>query len=241
MEEMGKVDSTPPLKIKIQEIDPKQVVLLKQNARYMSATMFSRLVENIRRDGCLSSTPLCCIEAGKLLCLSGNHRTKAAIAAGLETIRVMVIQTDLTADQRKAIQLSHNAINGADDFEKLKQIWQEINAVDAKLYSGLSKESIENLEFPKVPPIDARLDYEQLTLLFLGDELETLRSIAVECRRRGVLSDNNWVETIDNYEQVTKVLTEVCTREKVINMATAILAMADYAERYIALCDKKDG
>lgn len=67
------------------EIDPKEIKLLNLNARYMRHEEFKQLVDNIRRDGQLTSTPFLCREPnGKYLCLSGNHRTKAAIEAGLE-------------------------------------------------------------------------------------------------------------------------------------------------------------
>lgn len=229
------------LKVETREVAPREIVLIKENARFMSAAMFGRLVENIKRDGCLSSAPLCYKKGKKLICLSGNHRTKAAIEAGLKKIMVMVIRTKLDQDQLRAIQLSHNAINGEDNIETLKLIWEKIKSVEAKLYTGLSKESIENLKFPIVPPIDAKLDFEQITLLFLGEEADTIRDIAIECKRRGVLSKENWLETIENYKTIAEAVQTVCTREKVYNMATAFLVMADYAQRYMQLADNDAG
>ncbi|MET8677005.1 hypothetical protein ABZW18_05240 [Streptomyces sp. NPDC004647] len=46
------------------------------------------MAANIKRDGCLASTPLVWndTESGRLIVLSGNHRTLAAIEAGLRTI-----------------------------------------------------------------------------------------------------------------------------------------------------------
>ena len=69
------------------EIDPREIKLLETNARYMKHEEFNRLVENIRRDGKLTSTPfLCKDDDDRWLCLSGNHRTRAAIEVGLPTI-----------------------------------------------------------------------------------------------------------------------------------------------------------
>ena len=42
------------------EIDPREIKLLETNARYMKHEEFNRLVENIRRDGKLTSTPFLC-------------------------------------------------------------------------------------------------------------------------------------------------------------------------------------
>ena len=38
--------------------NPKDLVQLKENARYMKHEEFQRLVQNIREDGCLTSHPL---------------------------------------------------------------------------------------------------------------------------------------------------------------------------------------
>ena len=48
--------------IKTMEIDPKEIVLLEENARYMTHEEFNRLVDNVRRDGQLSSAPFLCLE-----------------------------------------------------------------------------------------------------------------------------------------------------------------------------------
>ena len=59
--------------------DPSAIKLLDKNARYMSHEMFENLVSNIKRDGGLSSLPLCYREPdGSLLVLSGNHRVQAS-------------------------------------------------------------------------------------------------------------------------------------------------------------------
>ena len=43
---------------KIIEIDPRELKLLKMNARFMRHEEFQRLVANIKRDGQLTSAPL---------------------------------------------------------------------------------------------------------------------------------------------------------------------------------------
>jgi len=68
--------------------DPRTLTLLDVNARFLPHEQFRQLVENIRRDGCLTSTPLVWNDtaSGRLVVLSGNHRTLAAIEAGLVSI-----------------------------------------------------------------------------------------------------------------------------------------------------------
>jgi hypothetical protein len=101
---------------------PGELKLLEKNARYMKAEQFQSLVENIKKDGNLSSLPLCYREKdGKLRVLSGNHRVMAARKAEVESVLVMVLGDEKDADEQMAIQLSHNAIAGQDDLVILKE------------------------------------------------------------------------------------------------------------------------
>ena len=84
-------------------IDPRKIKLLDQNARYMKHEEFTRLVENVRRDGKLTSTPFLCLEGEEYLCLSGNHRTRAAIEVGLSKIVCLATDDKLSEEQKIAI------------------------------------------------------------------------------------------------------------------------------------------
>lgn len=101
---------------KLDLVNPREIILLDKNARYMTQEMFDNLVSNIKKDGGLSSLPLCYREPdGRLLVLSGNHRVQAAVHAGLEEVLILVIDKELTRQEQVAVQLSHNAIEGRDD------------------------------------------------------------------------------------------------------------------------------
>ena len=96
----------------------RDLKLLEKNARYMTPQEFALLVDNIKRDGKLTSTPV--VYRGEVL--SGNHRVRAAIKAGIEEADVIDILSELSEERRLAIQLSQNAINGKDDETLLKAI-----------------------------------------------------------------------------------------------------------------------
>lgn len=97
----------------LQVVDPKELVFLKENARYFKRETFRQLRENIQNDQKLSSVPLCYkLEDGKYEIISGNHRVRASIDAGLEKILVLVITEELSKSKRIAMQLSHNALVG---------------------------------------------------------------------------------------------------------------------------------
>ncbi len=76
-----------PFKLAIVPIE--QLTLLDKNARYMPHEMFKNLVENIKRDNGLSSVPFCWFDGNTYHVLSGNHRVKAAQAAGLTHILIL--------------------------------------------------------------------------------------------------------------------------------------------------------
>lgn len=228
----------PGLSTEFRTVSPREIELLTVNAHFMPAEIYRRLVANVRQDGCLTSVPLCHVSAeGRLRCVSGNHRVKAAVEVGLATVTVQVITSAITDDQLIAIQLSHNALVGKDNEEILRVLWKEMHNPDTKAYSGLDKAMIEKLELPNVPPIDMGLDFEQVTLLFVGSEKDYVRKVAVELQKRGVLQRENWLETVAAYDQVASTIRTVCDREGIHNFATAIVLMAEYALKYLESID----
>ena len=97
-------------------VAPASLTLLKDNARFFKRETFRQLRDNIAADKRLSSVPLCYRhEDGRLEVLSGNHRVKASIEAGIPHILVLAVTEELDKSRRIAIQLSHNALVGEDD------------------------------------------------------------------------------------------------------------------------------
>jgi len=133
-------------KIKIVQIS--EIDLIDKNAHYMEQATFRQLVANIKRDGELSSVPFCIEkENGRYLAVSGNHRVQAAKMAGLTQIPVMyALEQDITHDEMRAIQLSHNSIKGQDDAEILKELLDEIKDTAMKEYAHISQEYLAEME-----------------------------------------------------------------------------------------------
>ena len=90
--------------------------LLEKNARFMRSETFRNLVENIKRDGGLSSVPFCLKLGDRYRVLSGNHRVQAAQEAGVKRLLVLYTDRELSREEQVSIQLSHNAIVGEDDL-----------------------------------------------------------------------------------------------------------------------------
>ncbi|PWI05016.1 hypothetical protein DIZ27_41835 [Streptomyces sp. NWU339] len=226
---------TPQFRPKLVRRDPRTLTSLEVNARFMRKEEFDRLVENIRRDGCLTSTPLIYsgdeYAEGKELILSGNHRTMAAVEAGLEEIDCMLIEEQLTRPQLVAIQLSHNAIAGQDDPATLKQLYDELDDVDWRAYSGLDDEQLNLLA--EVSPeglSEANLDFATVSLIFLPAELEAARE-AFDQARLG--QNQSWLAARADYEQTLDTLASTHAAHKVGNVATALHAILAIVERHL--------
>lgn len=166
-------------------VDPRSLVLLKENARYFKKEMFKQLVQNVKADKKLSSVPLChVVEGGKLEVLSGNHRVQASVEARLEVIMVMVILEDLSKSRQIAIQLSHNALVGVDDPQILANLWAKIDDIKAKCYAGLNSATIaiDKCLFYKMHialiDLQGHIEKQYPPLLWVGDKKTPVVSLS---------------------------------------------------------------
>jgi hypothetical protein len=102
--------------------------------------------------------------------LSGNHRVKAAKDAGLTEVTLLYTDRELTHAQQVAIQLAHNAIAGQDDLAILRELYDEINDVALKEYSGLDDVLLGKLNPPDLDPLSEKgLDYRIVSIAFLPE------------------------------------------------------------------------
>lgn len=160
---------------KLALVDPASLKELDKNAHYMTHEMFKNLVENIMQDGALASVPFCWFDGTTYHTLSGNHRVKAALAAGVSRILILYDDRPLTRQERVAIQLSHNSINGRDDPAILKELWAEIDDLGLKYFAGLDDKQLERLADDQLKSMrEAVLDYRSVMFLFLPEEVEAL-------------------------------------------------------------------
>lgn len=214
--------------------DPRSLKLLEVNARYMRHETFQRLVANIRRDGVLTQWPLVYRHPdGTLEVLSGNHRVKAAIAAGLEAIDWTEVDQPLSADRRTALALSHNAIVGEDDLSILKQMYESISSVDERLFAGLDDATLDLLaEVDADSLAEANLDFLTLQVVFLPHELEAAQE-AFEQARKLVSSQEKWLAQFDQYRPTLAAVETARGAYSVGNMATAIGIILEVFEAHL--------
>ena len=209
---------------------PGELKLLEKNARYMKAEQFQALVENVKQDGNLSSLPLCYREAeGKLRVLSGNHRIMAARQAGVEQVLVLVVGDEKDTDERLAIQLSHNAIAGQDDLVILKELWESIKDVQARVYAGLDSDTLKALEGIQFATIsEQRLRYKLTTFLFLPEELEDLDTLLKETAA-AFAGDAVYLANLNTYDAFFDLVVRIKKRCQIKNSAAAFLKLMELA------------
>ena len=85
----------------------------------------------------------------------------------------MVVADEKDPDEQLAIQLSHNAIAGQDDLVILKELWESIKDVQARIYAGLDSDTVKALQGIQFAAItEQRLRYKLIKFLFLPEEIE---------------------------------------------------------------------
>lgn len=218
---------------KLDMVDPKKIKLLDKNARYMSHEMFENLVKNVRRDGALTSLPLCHRHDGAMTVLSGNHRVQAAVHANIEKILVLVIDRELTRQELVSIQLSHNAIEGKDDPVILKELWSEIEDIDLKLYAGLDTElvnELENMEFVTIS--ETSPDFKSIVFAFLPEEVDQIKTVMEDVDML-FSKDENFILSRKHYEEVFNVLVDVKDQYGIVNNPTAFMKIIEMAKGYM--------
>lgn len=217
---------------RIERMAPGDLQLLEKNARYMRHETYQRLVENLKHDGKLTSVPFVFKDGEGYTVLSGNHRVQAAIDAGIEEIDVMVTDTALSRSQQVAIQLSHNSLSGEDNLSLLKSLYEEMDGVDWRLYSGLDDKTLELMGEVEVPSMnEANLSYTIVPIVFLPNELEAAKEAFSEAKTL-ITGDEAWLASWGEYDALLDGLAAASAAYNVGNIATSLAVILGVFERH---------
>jgi len=221
-----------PIRLAVVPLD--QCRLVEKNARWMPAEQYRRLVENIRRDGCLTSVPFAVREDdGHYTILSGNHRVQAARDAGLAEILLLYTDKQLSRQERVAIQLSHNAIVGQDDLAILRELYDELTDLELRAYSGLDDVTLGRMDPSSLESLsDVPLDCRVVSIMFLPNEVERAKAL-FETIWKKATGDETWINRFADYDRFLDTLAVVRERAGVKNTATAFSLMLDVVEQHL--------
>ena len=140
------------LKTEIKTINIRNILESEINPQQMKESEFKRLVNSIKKDGILTSSVLVQdLENGKYRCISGHHRIKAGIKAGIKAVSCFVL-SDLNESTRIRLQLQHNDIHGEPDELLVEELRKSLLEEDLKLVA----KGIEN-----IIKEDEQIEYEE--------------------------------------------------------------------------------
>jgi hypothetical protein len=207
------------------------------NAHYMPKDRYDALVENIREDGVLTSTPLLYQPGGQgpIEIVSGHHRNRAALDALGDQVEydAIVILDEQSRDRIIARQLSHNSIVGLDDPALLAQLWNEIGDVDMRRYAALDDKTLEQLAKVDVAGLsELNLDFTTITLVFLPHELDRARA-ALEDAHKQSGARGHWLAAREQYDRTLDALATAHASWGVGNVATALELVLDVYEEHL--------
>jgi len=189
----------------------------------MTPQEFSQLVANIKSDGKLLGLPV--VYRGEVL--SGNHRVRAALKAGIEEGDVLDIVTEIPEERRLAIQLSQNAINGKDDPNILAQLYTSIASLNMRQYSGLTDDAFKCTDEKLAALGITRPKYEELTIVFLPEEKTAFIDLVarIEASKKAQVL----VGELATFNALFDAIVRVKQEKKVINNAVALRLLAELA------------
>src|SRR5207247_7811968 len=199
------------------------------NARSMPKAMFERLSQTIARDKRLESLPLCAKTERGLEIISGHHRVRAATAAGISEMFVLVDVTGLTRSQIAAKQLAHNAIEGQDNEQLLAEIYRQIEDAESKLEAFIDQKLDIELPKVKIEGLDVEIDFKTVLLIFLPRVKERLDRALEYLRSSGQRLDGVYIAADSDYTALEKAVRTINEEYDVRVVADIIGKMADLA------------
>lgn len=223
-------------RFKIEEAQLADIKLVGKNAHFMSNDTFNALVNNIKRDGQLSSVPFCVRhEDGSYTVVSGNHRVQAAKQAGLSSIYVMYVnESETSRDWLLATQLSYNSIVGQDDAQLLKQLLDEIQDVAMKEYAHISNEILDGVkgidytvEIPSNEIVPVTLMFVDTSKAALDKVLQELEAYTPEELENTIIMDKDYMKRLN------EVTAKVSNRFKIKAQALSLCKMVELVDNML--------
>jgi len=172
------------------------------NAQEMTEGDFSRLVKNLKRDGILTSAPLLMDQEGKTkkMCISGHHRIKAAIKAGIEGA-ISLVSEELDESTRVRIQLTHNDIHGDPNMDIVAVLMQQLSEFDITLVdtSGIEGLVEDAKEMDVTVP-----QFRYINVCLIEESREKLVDLIMHLEKEDT---ENWLITKPEYDNIRDLLT----------------------------------
>lgn len=141
---------------------------------------------------------------------------------------MIVIKSKLTQDQKTALQLSHNSITGKDDPNLLKALYDSIENLDFKMYSGITDEmfKVDDLTLAAMS-FETPKEQEVILHFLQGDEevfCDALKKIEKKAKKLHLIAD------ISDFDSLFNVVFKVKSDLNILNTTEAVRAVVRLAE-----------
>lgn len=205
-----------------------------KNARIMEKRKFDVLSQNMEGDKRLESLPYCTSQddKGQFHIISGHHRVRAARQAGVKELIILADNKELTHSEIKAKQIAHNNLAGFDDPQVLRELYEEIDNVNAKIETGISDEDFKKLKQYTVPSVSLDFDYEEVTILFLRSGYEEFMDIIERMEK-----DELFIADRKEFSKYAKTVQKVAKEYDIRNIASIMLKITEIVRDYL---DERD-
>jgi len=150
------------------------------NPRILPNDAMRQLIKNIGNRGMLESIPYCVQTEKGIEIVSGHHRIRAARAAELAEIFILLDTSGLSRDEIKGKQLAHNTISGFDDPELLAELYNSINSAEARLEAFVDEDALRtqlDTTLIDIGDIETDINFRMATFLFLPHQLEKFEDV----------------------------------------------------------------
>ncbi len=227
MAQLSKQIFPPGVRFYYAEVDELQEQGL--NAQSMPQSMFEQLVHNIAEAGLLESVPLCVRVDGRIYIISGHHRVRAARAAKVTHITVLLYE-ELDESRVKAKQLAHNSIAGQSDPQLVKRIWEQIRDVQARFEAFIDPRLFKDIPKPvkfKPADVDMKALQKSVLVVFLSSQkVDFDRALAA---LPSTEVDQVYLAARETYDAWREALQRVREEMDIIAIPTAMAEMARLA------------
>jgi hypothetical protein len=200
------------------------------NPRSMPQRMFDQLIENIKTTGTLESVPLCVYVDNRIEIISGHHRVRAARAAGVSHILVLVY-TELSHSRLRSKQLAHNTISGIDDPEMVRRVWNEILDVQAQFEAYVDPRIFKAIPEPvQFAPVDVDMQAmaRVAVIVFLPSQAVDYQNAVDAIMPKGQV-DQVYLASRDVYDAWKEAIAKVREDCDIVAVPTAVAEMARLA------------
>ena len=205
----------------------------------MTPEMFSQLTSNIANAETLESVPLLAETERGLEIVSGHHRIRAAIQAGVKS-GLALVYSGLSSSQIRGKQLAHNSITGQDDPEILRRIYEQITEVQAQMEAFVDPKVFEAIpdavSFTQAD-IDPLGELKYVTFAFLpvqkSDFDDTMLVMIAD-------SDEVYVAHRDAFDDFKVALQRVRRECNVRSAPTAIAEMCRLASKALDIMSSEE-